>query len=345
MDPTENLIFLISQPRAGSTLLQRMLGSHPDIHTMSEPWIMLHPLFARRRRGITADYDAYQAVGAFESFLSSIPFGEEAYLEGIRDLYGGLYQMSLAAAGKRYFLDKTPRYYFVIPELLRTFPAAKFIILIRNPLAVLSSILETWVKRNWPMLQHYRNDLLTAPRLLLDGIGLLGDRAIVVHYEQLVCEPAKELARISERIGISFMSSMVDYGRSELPQWSLGDPATVYRQQRPDAGNAEKWISALDDAQSWKLLRDYLAMLGPDTIQRLGYQIDEIDYLVDSRQPNSLPRLFTIPLAWLLNAERPRKMFPQDEIILAATSLQQRGLSRTVAAGGRRLISAMSNTR
>lgn len=39
----ENLIFLISQPRAGSTMLQKVLGSHPEIHTVSEPWVALPP--------------------------------------------------------------------------------------------------------------------------------------------------------------------------------------------------------------------------------------------------------------------------------------------------------------
>jgi len=51
----ENMIFLISQPRAGSTLSQRMLGSHPDIYTVSEPWLMLHPLYPLRSEGHQAE--------------------------------------------------------------------------------------------------------------------------------------------------------------------------------------------------------------------------------------------------------------------------------------------------
>ena len=48
----ENLILMISPPRAGSTMLQRILGSHSDIHTVSEPWLVLHPLYALRPEGI-----------------------------------------------------------------------------------------------------------------------------------------------------------------------------------------------------------------------------------------------------------------------------------------------------
>ena len=41
----ENLIFIISQPRSGSTLLQRMLSGNKDIKASAETWLMLHPLY------------------------------------------------------------------------------------------------------------------------------------------------------------------------------------------------------------------------------------------------------------------------------------------------------------
>jgi len=36
-DMGENLVFLVSLPRSGSTLLQRILSNHPDVHTVAEP--------------------------------------------------------------------------------------------------------------------------------------------------------------------------------------------------------------------------------------------------------------------------------------------------------------------
>src|SRR6516165_4829830 len=51
-----NLIFLFSQPRAGSTLLQRILGRHPDIHTVAEPWIMLPSFYVMRPDRCEAEY-------------------------------------------------------------------------------------------------------------------------------------------------------------------------------------------------------------------------------------------------------------------------------------------------
>ena len=37
---SKHLIFLTSQPRPGSTLLQFIFSRHPDIHTTPEPWLM-----------------------------------------------------------------------------------------------------------------------------------------------------------------------------------------------------------------------------------------------------------------------------------------------------------------
>ena len=57
-----DLIFLISQPRSGSTLLQRMLAGHSWIQTSAETWLMLHPAYGLRHQGIQTDYRAGWAV-------------------------------------------------------------------------------------------------------------------------------------------------------------------------------------------------------------------------------------------------------------------------------------------
>ena len=138
----EHLILLISQPRSGSTLLQHILASHPQVHTVPEPWFMLHLVYGLRPSGLEAEYNAQYAYLALKGFLDETPDGESAYVEALRNVALCLYEKALEPSGKKYFLDKTPRYYFIIPELHRIFPKAKFIFILRNPLAVLSSILE-----------------------------------------------------------------------------------------------------------------------------------------------------------------------------------------------------------
>ena len=139
-----NMIFVISQPRAGSTLLQRILAAHPAVFSVAEPWLMLHPVYALKRGGVNAEYESSLARQGLDDFLSLFPEGEDVYIEALRGMASALYGRALTVEGKQYFLDKTPRYYLIIKELYRIFPQAKFVCLLRNPLAVLASILETW---------------------------------------------------------------------------------------------------------------------------------------------------------------------------------------------------------
>ena len=67
----ENLVFIISQPKAGSTLLQRIVAGHPDIQTSAETWLMLHPVYGLRKTGIQANYNANWAATGCSSTPAS----------------------------------------------------------------------------------------------------------------------------------------------------------------------------------------------------------------------------------------------------------------------------------
>ena len=53
-----NLIFIVSQPRSGSTLLQNLLSNNTQVNTASEPWILLRlaPFFKPSLINATFDY-------------------------------------------------------------------------------------------------------------------------------------------------------------------------------------------------------------------------------------------------------------------------------------------------
>ncbi len=295
---SDRLLFLISQPRAGSTMLQRMLGAHPEIHTAAEPWLMLPLLYPLRTTGHSAEYDARRAAQALHEFLHTLPAGEEEYFRAARQMALYLYENS--TQGEHFFLDKTPRYYLVIPELLRTFPQARFIFLLRNPLAVLHSVLRTWTRWSWLGLYRHRQDLLDAPGLLLEGIERAGERGRVVHYERIVARPEKEIKGLCAWLGIGFDPAMVEYGRADLPQWGLlGDQTGVYTHQKPTAKRAEKWRRSLDSPQFWRLAHDYLHGLGKETIEGMGYPFDELAELVQVHRPSPPRRWAAFSLAWL----------------------------------------------
>lgn len=274
-----NLIFIVSQPRSGSTLLQHVLGAHPDVHTLPEPWLLLPLVYAMRDGGVEAEYDAGLARRALTEFLHHIPAGADAYWSALRELALRLYAEAITGTGKQRFVDKTPRYYFILPELLRLFPDAKIVLLVRNPLAVLSSLVETNLQGNWYGLADVarQHDLLTAPRRIVEAIETLGDAAIVVRYEELVADPQRCVAALCERLGLAFTPAMLAYGdKVRFEHAAFVDPKSIYRHDAPVAAYADAWTARYDSPSKTRVGEQYLDALGPETVTRLGYDFEQL---------------------------------------------------------------------
>lgn len=296
----EQLIFLVSQPRSGSTLLQHILGSHPQIHTVPEPWFMLHFVYALRERGISAEYNAQYASLALKGFLNEIQKSEDDYLRAIREAALKLYGAALDGTGKTFFLDKTPRYYFILPELRRTFPNARFVLLIRNPLAVLASLLNVVMQGRVQgfLSEDRRHDIVSAPRLMVQALKNLQGRTGVVKYEDLVSEPEKTLGDLCAKLDLTYHQSMVEYGGKVYLKSSFVDPKSIYKHSRPVKHYVTSWPQYLDTSEKIQMAQAYLKLLGNETIEALGYSYGEIEALLNDLRPQ--PSWIKLPWASLL---------------------------------------------
>ncbi len=284
ISPTgDHLIFILSQPRAGSTLLQYILSGHPQVGAMPEPWVMLHPVYARRHTGITTEYFFNRYRVALDEFLQHFPEGEALHDEAIRAYALTLYNRACERLGTSFFVDKTPSYTLIIPELYRIFPHASFIFLLRNPLAVLRSVLQTWVRDDFTRLAKHRYSLLGAPRHLIEGMALLGERSVIVHYEALVEHPHATVANLCASLGLEFSPSMLEY-RSQLPSAAaMGDPTGVYQHRRPEKHSLEAWRALGDTRQTRHFALAYLDALGRKTLRSLGYDAQALREAIESR--------------------------------------------------------------
>jgi len=296
----QNLIFLISQPRAGSTMTQQVLGNHPDIYTVSEPWIMLPPLYSLSFDHIEAEYNVQLSKIGWQTFCKTLPNEYNTYYHGLRLMYSYIYNSALNNTEKEYFLDKTPRYYYIIPELFKVFPKAQFLILFRNPLAVLCSILQTWIKNDWNKLDEFRNDLIKAPGLLIKGMKKLGNNCLVLNYEKLISDTENEFQRIFQLMGLEFSSEIMNYGGENITKWRFGDQKLVYEKTRPDPQNLDKWILSLKDPQIWQIANDYLEFLGVNTIYTMGYSYKDLRKILDHNQPSEVNSTKIFHFEWLL---------------------------------------------
>ena len=290
----KQLLFIISQPRSGSTLTQRIIGSHPRVYTRSEPWIMLHSLYSLKQRNFQADFDAELWRPAFNDFIDHLPQGSrQGYIESLRQMHFELYENYLSAAGKEIFLDKTPRYYLIVDELYQVFPEAKFVLLLRHPLAVLSSILETWIGDDYPRLARHRHDLLTAIEKEVEFVEAVRENKCVVRYEDLLENPVGIVRQICRYAGLEYSDDLVrNYFSSDVSAWKYGDPVHAKSKSSIDTASKEKWLDGLASPQTWRFFHDYLQLIGKTNLEKLGYEYDEtMSLLTDNMPLNSLAEI------------------------------------------------------
>jgi len=277
-----NLIFLISQPRSGSTLLQKLLSGNSRIFTVTEPWIMLHPVYSFKKTGIYTEYDRDIESQATEEFIDKIPGGgKKIYLDALKDMYLGLYDRYLQTTEKDFFLDKTPRYYLILDELMELYPYAKFILLRRNPLSVLHSIISTWTKDSGYRLLNLHHDLKTA----IVNFDKYHDAENVFHlkYESLIDHPESTLSDLCQYIGVRYEENMLSYDSKE--KWALGDQK-VYKNSKIASDRKYLWATDKLSDQAWRTLHDYMEWIGQERMTKSGYEYDETRSFLYKNIPN-----------------------------------------------------------
>jgi hypothetical protein len=197
--------FVLCSVRSGSTLLRVLLDSHSKIRSPHE--MHLRDISVKVR----TDYAelALAEVGLDPRKLE--------YL-----LWDRMLHRELEDAGKQILVNKTPNDVFITDRIRECWPDARFIFLLRHPLAIARSRAaarpQDSESRNLTMVGRYCN-ALEAARQSFDGL--------TVRYEDLAAEPERETRRLCTFLGVNWEPQMLDYGRfdhgrmrSGLGDWS-----------------------------------------------------------------------------------------------------------------------------
>lgn len=307
-----DLIFIVSLPRSGSTLLQRVLAGHPEVGASSEPWLLLHPAYGRRSTGILTEYDADWAALAVNEFLQNYTDGDSAYDDGVRAFARVIYQNAMQRANASRFVDKTPRYVMILDDLLRWFPAAKFVFLLRHPLATLASIVNTQINHDLTSLERFRNEVLHGPQALIAGMEALGERASVVRYEQFVAAPEATMRSLCAELELEFQPGMLEYASTDAIKGRMQDRTGVGQHTRPVAGREAGWRQMLGDPQQLEFARGYLRELGAGVFRQLGYDFDEVDAAVREASEHQPPTNYVYP--WEVALLTPQQKRGRDQL-------------------------------
>lgn len=292
----DRLVFLIGAPRSGTTLLARMLGAHSAIHAPDEPHL-LTPLahlgyYASAER---APYDPVITRLGQRALVAQLPGGEADYLAALRACSDALYADLLAPSGRRLLLDKTPAYALVLDFVVRLYPDARYVVLTRHPLAIWSSVVDSFYDGDHEVA-HRHNPLLE--RYVPALARFLREKPVPyvhVRYEELVAEPEKHAARICEHLAIPFEPGMVDYGAggagTKKAASGLGDPMTVSRETRPTTAHVGRWAQDLGaDPARREQAAEILERLLDEDLATWGYPRREIAEELAAVAPGSARR-------------------------------------------------------
>ena len=210
-----NLIFLLSVPRSGSTLLAAILAGHREVLCPPEPWLLL-PLshLAGEQQLVATHYDHNLAMDALIDLA-----GHDTLLEASRSAALSVYNSLLLANNKRVFVDKTPRYYHVVEYIEHLFPAARKLWLCRDPFDVIASF-----KKTWGISIEELTGEIVSPHTFDVTIGLANlseffasndlNRA-AISYEDLVRQPEETVQRICRFLGLAYDPDIIHYGRND----------------------------------------------------------------------------------------------------------------------------------
>lgn len=269
----KGIVFLLGLPRSGTTLLQRLLGEHPGIGTTAEPWLLLPVSTLLSPRLVTADYDAMLAAQGVDEFTQELPGGKATLLDGIRQFVADLYGQCRAVSGARHFLDKTPRYHYIVPELRQLFPLAKFVVLRRNPLGILASVAESWFNGSVERAlasPHHQRDLTRGFEHLAQAVALLGRQAHTLQYETLVQQPETELRKLCDFLELEFTPAMLHYDPTQRFKGAFGDNIGVPQHNAASTASVDKWQDVLFRPDNILAAKAFLDATSPQVLAQFG---------------------------------------------------------------------------
>jgi sulfotransferase family protein len=273
-------IFILSLPRTGSTLLQRVLMSHSKISSFAEPHFLLPFVYANKKEGTLTNYSHASSYKAVNDVVNNLPNKENDFFKYLNEFSLKMYN-SLSDEKSIYFLDKTPVYVWIIPEIIKIFPDAKFIFLFRNPIQVYASIISTFSNNKFNKMYRMERYLDEGFELLSDNYKKYKDISIGIKYEEFILEPEKILNEILAYLELDHEDHMLNsFHKQDLRGRSM-DPTGVKKYTKLENAPLKKWKMVFNSRYRLKILRNYVNDLDTNSLLIQGYDkltiVNEID--------------------------------------------------------------------
>lgn len=198
-------VFIVGMPRTGTTVLERILGGHPQVADAGELNDFQHAVSLASDRFIQFP-SGTEDVAA----LATVDPGAigRNYLERTGPRYGG----------RSHLVDKNPQNFFAAGLIASALPQARIICLVREPVdACFSNLKELFAPGAYPYsydLDDLADHYARFRRLADHWRNSLPEQFLCVAYEELVADPVQVAGRVMEFCGLPPDLECVDITRN-----------------------------------------------------------------------------------------------------------------------------------
>ncbi|HKU79057.1 MAG TPA: sulfotransferase, partial [Rhodanobacteraceae bacterium] len=227
-------ILIVSIPRSGSTLVEQILASHPEVEGANEIKDMTQVI----------DAETHRRNSAFPLWVP------DATAEDWQRL-GREYLARTARWRERKprFTDKSLVTWYLVGAALAMMPAARVVIVRRDPVETCLGCFRQCFSENsgfacnMDELADYCIDFLRLTRFWL---AKYPDRVMDLQYESLVADPDTEVRRLLDFCGLPFDPACLDFHKTARTVQSLPSAAQVRQPIRRDTARSKLYGDKLD---------------------------------------------------------------------------------------------------
>lgn len=222
-------VFLVGAPRSGTTILQSLLASHPEITSFPETKFF-HYLWSDRLKPRLPDrlreffHREIHRPDLCDKWVSETSLTSDRI-----KWFVGILDKLAVEGGNSIWLEKTPEHVYFVRDILDYLPDARFIHIVRNPLDVIASMRKATSDPStnaiwggeWSLrfcIERWKSSVATTnffPSNL---------QCLVVRYEDLLEDKVKTLSQCCYFIGIAYDPEMLQNYRAQAIALSLGHP-------------------------------------------------------------------------------------------------------------------------
>jgi hypothetical protein len=270
------LFFVGGAPRSGTTWLQYLLDSHPDVSCRGEGLFMQHlaapleKMMKERRQAVESKNNTvFRGLGGY-------PLPEPDDVEFLlRTAILLALEQQCAQKPCRAVGEKTPENVFFFPRLKRLFPAARLICITRDPRDVLTSTWHFFYKpkavadeqaAKMKLIRLALPSMQAAARAALELKEQYPSDCMIVSYESMRAASAATAARLFRFLGVSDDDEVVArcVAQTSFSELSGGRPAGVAKEGSFfRKGIVGDWRSTLTPEMNEMILRE-LGAFFPD---------------------------------------------------------------------------------